>query len=181
MAGQNYQSGDGQEVGAIDRLADVSALTRSLRRLQRAMYAMLSLHTWFDTSENAVARYRHAMEDIRQSAESSQVPLVLCTMAANILDWAPQDTRLSAEGRQLLGQWAKGQARAAEEGARRSVESQDETRDAALLFLTGHALFRSGDLKNARYYLSRARDIDSENRISEAQNDFLRGLGGRGS
>ena len=33
-------------------------------------------------------------------------------------------------------------------------------------------------MKNARYYLSRARDIDSENRISEAQNDFLRGLGG---
>lgn len=181
MLGQNYTYGDGYEVNAVDELAEATALTRTLRRFYRRLRGVLREREFPNRIAAARARYPEAIDALRRSAAQNGLRLALCTMAANLRDWAPgSPPYLSLEDERLRTQWVRGDAKEAERQALERFERQPSTNDATLLFLAGRASAQRGEKEKAWALLVRAKDTDpSAGRITDAMNAYVRGQNGK--
>jgi tetratricopeptide (TPR) repeat protein len=186
MAGHNYGFGDLLEYNLVDRLADMTVTTRVLRRSYRNWYDTVMLQfRWFAgpderMTDTMLRNYERAMSDIVLAASQHKVPLVLCTMASDVLDWPPEVRDPSKIGDELMERWASGETATAEKLAAQQVMSDPDTKDARLLFLAGRSLLADGDVERAHRYLVRAKDdSDGISRIPEAANEFIRSMADR--
>jgi len=133
-------------------------------------------------------RYSENINKIYNMARLNKIPLFLCTLPANILDWPPVYKKISwqkKEGKAYDSNIAE-ISKLLDEGkvveAKEKIEillKQDKD-DAMLVYLLGKVYFSTGDYKKAEKYLIRAKDLDPlPRRALNIFNEKVRELSGK--